>query len=165
MTIICLVPEIWSATDRIFGHSGPFFALLPPCGPRKSKFSKKWKKQLKILSFYKHKWQSYDVWFLRYGVQWTEFFVILDHFLPFYPPNNPKNQNFEKMKKPPGDIIILHRCTINDNHMMYGSSGTKRDGQNFLSFWTIFCPFTPSLTTWKTKILKKWKTHFEVLSF
>ena len=49
------------------------------------------------------------------------FFVILDHFLPFYPPNNPKNQNFEKMKKPPGDIIILHRCTINDNHMMYGS--------------------------------------------
>ena len=26
------------------------------------------------------------------------FFVILGHFLPFYP-NNPKNQNFEKMKK------------------------------------------------------------------
>ena len=44
-----------------------------------------------------------------------EFFVILDHFLPFYPPNNPNNQNVEKMKSP-GDIII-----INDNHMMYGS--------------------------------------------
>ena len=26
-------------------------------------------------------------------------FVILDYFLPFYPPNNPENQNFEKMKK------------------------------------------------------------------
>ena len=25
------------------------------------------------------------------------FFVILDRFLPFYPPNNPKNQNFEKL--------------------------------------------------------------------
>ena len=49
------------------------------------------------------------------------FFVILDHFLLFYPPNNPKNQNFEKMKKPPGDIIILHRRNINDNHIMYGS--------------------------------------------
>ena len=48
-------------------------------------------------------------------------FVILDHFLPFYPPNNPKNQNFEKLKKTPGDIIFLHMCTINDNHMMYGS--------------------------------------------
>ena len=51
----------------------------------------------------------------------TEFFVILDHFLPFYPPNNPKNLNFEKMKKLHQDIIILHMCTINDNHMMYGS--------------------------------------------
>ena len=26
------------------------------------------------------------------------FFVILDHFLPFYPANNQKNQNIEKMK-------------------------------------------------------------------
>ena len=49
------------------------------------------------------------------------FFVTLDHFLPFYPPNNPKNQNFEKLKKTPGDIIILHMCTIDDNHMMFGS--------------------------------------------
>ena len=35
------------------------------------------------------------------------FFVISDHFLPFHPPNNPKNQNFKKVKKTPGDIIIL----------------------------------------------------------
>ena len=41
--------------------------------------------------------------------------------LPFDPPNNPKNQNFEKIKKGPGDIIILHLSTTNDNHMMYGS--------------------------------------------
>ena len=53
--------------------------------------------------------------------RWTKFFVILDQFLPFYPSNNPKNQNFEKMKKQPGDIITLHMCTINNNHMMYGS--------------------------------------------
>ena len=55
----------------------------------------------------------------------TIFFVILDHFLPFQPPpsplNNLENQNFDKMKKNPGDIIILDKCTINDNHMMYGS--------------------------------------------
>ena len=50
----------------------------------------------------------------------TEYFLILDYFLPFYPPNNPENQNFEKMKKMPGDII-LHMCTIHENHMMYGS--------------------------------------------
>ena len=47
-------------------------------------------------------------------------FVILDHFLSLYLPNIPENQDFEKLKKNPGDIIILHMCTINDNHMMYG---------------------------------------------
>ena len=26
----CMVPQIWSAIDRIFCHFGPFFALLPP---------------------------------------------------------------------------------------------------------------------------------------
>ena len=48
------------------------------------------------------------------------FLVILGHFLLFYSANNPKIQNFEKLKMP-GDITILHMCTINDNHMMYGS--------------------------------------------
>ena len=33
--------------------------------------------------------------------------------LSFYPPNNPKNQNFKKLKKTPEDIIILHMCTKN----------------------------------------------------
>ena len=42
-------------------------------------------------------------------------------FLFFYHLNIPKNQNFEKMKKTPGDIIILQMYTINDNHVMYGS--------------------------------------------
>ena len=32
----------------------------------------------------------------------------------------------------------------------------ERNGQNFLSFWTIFCPFTP-LTAQKIKILKNEK--------
>ena len=46
-----MAPEIWSATDIIFSHFGPYFALPPPY--------------------------------------------------------NPENQNFEKMKKIPGDTIIL----------------------------------------------------------
>ena len=64
---------------------------------------------------------QYDAWFLRYRARQVEFFVILDYSLHFYPLNNPEKQNFEKMKKIPGDIIILHMCTINQNHMMYGS--------------------------------------------
>ena len=63
----------------------------------------------------------YDVWFLRYGAQQTECFVILDHFLPFNTPIGPENQNFEKMKKTPEYIIILQMSTINDSHVMYGS--------------------------------------------
>ena len=65
--------------------------------------------------------------------------------------------------KTPGDIITLHMCTINDNHMIYGSSDMEYDRQNFLSFWTIFCPFMP-LETWKIKIKtnekKYWRKSF-----
>ena len=151
----------------------------------------------------------------------------MDYFFALLSPNNPKNQNFDKMKKTPGDIIILHKCTINGNHMMYGLRDIKCDRQNCLSFWTDFCPFTPPnnlknqnfeklknipgdiisfytsapkimimcytvldmacdrcncyflfwaiffallpppppWTAQKIKILKKWKTHLEILSF
>ena len=159
-----------------------------------------------------HKWRSYDTWFLKYKVQQKEIFVILGHFFPFPHPDNPENQNF-KLKKTPPDIIILHICTINDYHLMYGCwnmernrqnfchSGTffalfppqdkgnqnfgkmntapediiilpmciindnhmmchswdmEHDGQNFLSFWTIFCTLTP-LTTQKAKFWKNEK--------
>ena len=46
-----------------------------------------------------------------------------------------------KLKKTPGDIIILHICNINDNHMMYGSWDKEHNRQNFLSFWTISPPY------------------------
>ena len=51
----------------------------------------------------------------------TEYFIILAHFLHFYPPHAPKNHNFEKVKKTPGDIIILHKFTRNDDHMKHSS--------------------------------------------
>ena len=50
-----------------------------------------------------------------------QFFAILGHVLPFYLPDYPENQNFEKLKKKPGNIIILLKCTIHNHHMMYGS--------------------------------------------
>ena len=66
-------------------------------------------------------------------------FWAIFSFTPHY---QLKNQNFEKIKKKTGDIIILHLCTTNDNNMMYGWD-TDHEEHNFLSFWTIFCPFTP----------------------
>ena len=107
-----------------------------------------------------HKWQSYDAWFLSYGLQQTEVFVILDHFLPFYPTNNPKNKSFEKMEKTPGDIIILHKCTKNDDHVLHCSWDMTHDGCKFyFSFRIIFCPFAQ-----KIKILQKWKKTLEISS-
>ena len=50
----------------------------------------------------------------------TEFCVILDHFCPLTPKNQHK-QNYENIEKTPEDIILLHMCTINEDHMMYGS--------------------------------------------
>ena len=60
------------------------------------------KKQKSICRYYRftpvyHKWWSYDMWFLKYRARQTEFFVISGYFLPFYLPNNPENQNFEKL--------------------------------------------------------------------
>ena len=70
-----------------------------------------------------------EIW----SVWWTElsFWTI---FFPFIPLNNPKNENFLKIKKTTGDIIS-HMRTINDNHMMYGSWGIDHDGDHFWSFY------------------------------
>ena len=89
-----------------------------------------------------YKWRSYDIWFLKYKVQQTEIFDIVGHFLPFQPLENLENQNFNVVKKNPWDIIILHICITNDNHMMYGSWDMECNRHNFLSLWTGFCHFT-----------------------
>ena len=130
-------------TDRNFCHFGPFFSFQPPEN-QNFKIEKSTWRYYYFAHLY-HKWQSYDVWFLRYGAQQTDFFVILGCFLLFYPPMDPENRNFEKMKKIPEDIIILQMCTINDNHMVYGSWDIEHCGYNFLSFWTIFCPCTTNV--------------------
>ena len=79
---------------------------------------------------------TYDVWFFRYGVHWTECFVILDYL---------------------GDIIVLHKCTNNYDQMMYSSWDMVYHRCNcYFSFWANFCLFT-FLTARKIKILKKWK--------
>ena len=79
-TIIwCMLPEICSALAQ------------------KTNILKKIKKALAeryyLFTYLYHKWRSYDEWFLRYKVRQTEFFVILSDFLPFYPPDDPQNQN------------------------------------------------------------------------
>ena len=65
-------------------------------------------------------WSPADRIFGHFGI----FFAVF--FTPFVP-NNPGNQNFEKMKNVLVEIIILHMCTINENHMMIGFWDMERD--------------------------------------
>ena len=94
--IWCMVPEIWSTTDRIFVNLNLFFPFN-----QKIKIMKNEKNTQRYyyLTHVYQKWHSYDVWFLRYGTWQTKLLAILGHPLPFYLTNNPKNQNFKKMKK------------------------------------------------------------------
>ena len=95
---------------------------------------------------------------------WQNFLSFRAIFCRFTPLITPKIEILKKWKKPSGDTIILHMCTIHDNHMMYGSWDMKCDRQNFLLFWTVFCLFTP-LTTRKIKILQNWKNTWRCHHF
>ena len=79
MKIICMIPEIWCTTDRIFSNFGPFFALLhplPPLTTNRIKILRQWKNTWRYhFTQVHHKWQSYDIWFLRYEVHQIEFFL------------------------------------------------------------------------------------------
>ena len=91
-----------------------FCPFIPPYRPRKSKF---WKNEKNTWRYYHfinvyNKWQSYDVWFLRYEVQRTEFFVILDHFLSFYPLTTQKIKMLKKLKKKKLEILSFYTCVL-----------------------------------------------------
>ena len=91
---------------------------------------------------------------------WSATYRNFSHFGP----NSPDNQNCEKMKKTPGDIIILHKCIINDNHMIYGSRDTKCNRQNFSVIWGYFLPFYLSNSLKNLNIKKKKKKKSLLIS-
>ena len=103
----CMVPEIWNATDRISCHFGPFFAFLPPPppppaptpnNPKNQNFEKLKKRPGGIIILQtctiNDNHMMYSSWDMKYDRQ--NFLSLWTVFLPFYYPNNPKNQNFEK---------------------------------------------------------------------
>ena len=107
--------------DKQNCYFGLFFAILPPWQPEKPKF---WKIEKNSWRYYhftlvNHKWQSNNVWFLRYWAWQTYSFCHFGPFFALLPPNNPKYQNFEKIEKTLGYIIILYMCAH-----VYDISGT-----------------------------------------
>ena len=65
-----------------------------------------------------------------------------------------KTKIWKIYKKPPGNIILLHMCTINEVHMMHGSWDIKRD--------RVFCHFGPFFALWLSQQPQKskfWKNE------
>ena len=61
----------------------------------------------------------------------------------------------------PGDII-LHMCTINENHMMYAVPETWSMTDIIFSPFGPFCALVDPQTTRKIIILKKYKKLLEI---
>ena len=95
--------------------------------------------------------------------------MLFCHFFVLLPPNhsphlsplprlyNPENQNFGKKKWKKMLSYYTYVCAINKDHVILDSWNIKCDRQKFLSFWTIFYPFS-SLATWKIKTFRLKKT-------
>ena len=79
--------------------------------------------------------------------------------LPLMNPKNKILKNLKKWRKKNGDIILFHMCTIKKDHIIHGSWNIRHNGQNFLSFWTIFCPFIPSPNNPKNQNFEKMKKN------
>ena len=111
-------------------------------------FLKNKEKHLEISSFYIFVSKILMIWSTVFEIWvWLTEIGNYGHFLTFNPfmfLKNPKNQNFEKMKENASDVIILHKCTRNHNHMRYGSWDMGWDRQNFLHFGTFFALLPPN---------------------
>ena len=89
-----------------------------PLTAQRMKIWKKWKNTWRYHCFtqvYQKSW-SKSILFLRYGVcrMWLLFF-LLSYFLPFHPPNSPKDENIIKMKNL---IIKLEICQKQTFHII-----------------------------------------------
>ena len=102
-----------------------------------------------------HKWRSYDVWFLRYKVWQTEFFVIWVIFCPLL--TTRKIKILKKWKK----IWRYYHFTLEyhkRHHMKYASLDMECNRQFFLSFWAITLLMTQKLKFAKN-IKKSWRYY------
>ena len=128
----------------ILGHFLPFYS---PKNPKKSKF---WKNEkipgdiILHLCMTNDHHMMYGSWDMECDEQ--IFFVILDHFLPFYLLTTQKITIFEKWKK---GLEISSFYTIAPKIMIicYTGPEIQRMRCNIHSlFWAVFCPSTHSTT-------------------
>ena len=114
---------------------------------RKSEFWKNEKRSLEIIILHmctkNHDHMRYIFWDKEcdnffFDGHFGSFFALYLSSPPTPPPPHtlptPENQNFEKRKKAPGDVIIVNLSNKKHDQMMYAYSDMESDRHNFLSF-------------------------------
>ena len=125
--------------------------------PKNQNFQKMKKKLLEISSFYTRVPKTTIIWGKVPEIQRDR---IFGHFGPYFTlltppspsPNNPDNQNFEKIKKAPGDVITLDLCNKKHDHMMYAYSDMEGNRQFIHSFYPFRPPFALLPHCWPRKL-------------
>ena len=117
--------KIWS-DDKLFLRYGAwqmqllflilgYFSPFIPLTAQKIKILKKWRKKKHLqISFYICVPKIMIRWCTVHKIWFMTDVTVISHFGLFFalfPLNSPNDQNFEKMIKTPGDIIILHMST------------------------------------------------------
>ena len=96
----------------------------------------------------------YSSWDMEHVGQ--NFFIILDHFLPFYTPNNLKIKILKNLKKDQEISSFLQWCSKNHDHMLYCSWYMAHNRCNLffiLGHFFLFYLFN----SLKNQNEKKWK--------
>ena len=136
--------------DRIFlsicAIFCPYNPLLPPNYPENQNVEKikKASGDVIILNLCN---KNKIIWCMLTQI-WSATYIIFCHFRPIFallPHCWPQKLKLWKNVKKYDDIILLHMCTINPDHMMYGSWDMKCNRQNFFAILGNFLPFyTPN---------------------
>ena len=103
----------------------------------------------------------YGSWYMKHDRQnFLSFWAI---FYPFIFLQSRKSK-FWKNEKSSRRYYHLHNCTINDNHMLYGSWDINCNRQIFFVIFGHFLPFYPPNSP-KNEISQNWKKLLEISSF
>ena len=94
-----------------------FLSFDPPNNLKNQNFEKMKKHLIMLLSFYTGISQIMIILCMVPEI-WSTTDIIFFSFCPFTLLTNQKIKILKKKLRNPGDIIISHRCTINDNHMI-----------------------------------------------
>ena len=124
----CMLTKTWSVTDIIICHFRSFFAILPHYWPGKLKFGKMLKTFTDIILLrmctINQGHMMYGSWDLKCKGQ--SFCHLRPYILSSDPLSNPKNQNFEKIKKCL-EIFSFYTCVPQMTIMNYGTWYTKQN--------------------------------------